>query len=150
MNGAVSNVSLTPSAIAVLGHELRTGGYDVVHVHEPNAPVVSWYAVEASRTPVVGTFHAYATSLVSNGLAANFVGARRLYAKLAARIAVSEAAAWTARRFYGGRYRIVPNGVELSAARPSPRNGDGPLDLLFVGRPEGRKGLPILLRAFEA
>ena len=29
------------------------------------------------------------------------------------RIAVSEAAAWTARRFYGGRYRIVPNGVHL-------------------------------------
>ena len=96
MNGAVSNLSVSSTAIAVLGHELRTSGFDVVHVHEPNAPVVSWYAVEAARCPVVGTFHAYSTSLFSNGLAANVLGARRLYSKLHARIAVSEAARWTA------------------------------------------------------
>jgi phosphatidylinositol alpha-mannosyltransferase len=150
MNGAVSNLGITAGAVSVLGHELRTGAYDLVHVHEPNAPFVSWYAVEAARAPVVGTFHAYSTSRIPNGFAANVAGARRLYGKLAARIAVSEAAAWTARRFYGGRYRIVPNGVDLGAARPTARNGSGPLKLLFVGRGEGRKGLPILLRAFEA
>jgi len=74
------------------------------------------------------------------------------------RIAVSEAAAWTARRFYGGRYRIVPNGVHLGAAgevdpeteqldAPQP---DGPLRILFIGQAVERKGLPVLLRAFEA
>ena len=121
----------------------------MVHVHEPNVPAVSWFAVEASRVPIVGTFHTYSTSRVVNGIAANIVGARRLYGKLSARIAVSEAAAWTARRFYGGRYRIVPNGVDLAAARPAPTTGDD-LEILFIGRAEGRKGLPILLRAFEA
>ena len=40
MNGAVSNLSSSPEAIRMLGRELRNGGYDVVHVHEPNAPVV--------------------------------------------------------------------------------------------------------------
>jgi phosphatidyl-myo-inositol alpha-mannosyltransferase len=150
MNGAVSNLALTPTAVGVLGHELRTGGYDVAHVHEPNAPAVSWYAAEASPVPTVGTFHTYSTSRLANGLAANFVGARRLYAKLAARIAVSEAARWTAERFYGGRYRVIPNGVDLDAARTAGERGDGPLRLLFVGRAEGRKGLPILLRSFEA
>jgi phosphatidylinositol alpha-mannosyltransferase len=150
MNGAVSNVSLNSAALAVLGHELRTGGYDVVHVHEPNVPVVSWCAVEWARAPVVGTFHTYSTSFLANAVAANVAGARRLYAKLSARIAVSEAAAWTARRFYGGHYRIVPNGVDLSAARPAAPARDGELRLLFVGRAEGRKGLPVLLRAFEA
>ncbi len=152
MNGAVSNLSGFPAAIAVLGHELRHGGYDVVHVHEPNAPVASWYAVEASRAPVVGTFHTYSTGRLVSGIAANVIGARRLYSKLSARIAVSEAARWTAERFYGGRYRIVPNGVDLSLARPDPlRPRDGEeLKLLFVGRAEDRKGLPILLRAFEA
>ena len=100
--------------------------------------------------PVVGTFHTYSTGLVTNGLAANIIGARRLYSKLSARIAVSEAARWTAERFYGGRYTLVPNGVDLAAARPTARPGDGPLRLLFVGRAEARKGLPVLLRAFEA
>jgi phosphatidylinositol alpha-mannosyltransferase len=150
MNGAVSNLSFSTGAVSVLGHELRTGGYDVVHVHEPNAPVVGWYAAEASRAPTVATFHAYSTSLLPNGFAANVAGVRRLYGKLSARIAVSAAARWTAQRFYGGRYRIVPNGVDLSAARPDPDRPRKELHLLFVGRAEERKGLPVLLRAFEA
>ena len=150
MNGAVSNLSVGSSGLSVLGPELRHGGYDVVHVMEPNVPLISWCTLEWSRAPVVGTFHTYSTSRVSNGIAANFLGARRLYRKLSARIAVSEAAAWTARRFYGGRYRIVPNGVDLAAARPAHREPDGELRLLFVGRAEERKGLPVLLRAFEA
>src|SRR3954469_9678865 len=150
MNGAVSNLPYGPDTISVLGHELRTGGYDVVHIHEPNAPVASWYAAENAPMPSVATFHTYSTGRLTNGLAANFFGARRFYNKLAARIAVSEAAAWTAQRFYGGRYRVVPNGVDLDAAQPAERRPGGPLHLLLVGRAEERKGLPILLRAFEA
>src|SRR5204862_6281234 len=61
-NGAVSNLAITPFAVSVLGRELRHGGYDVIHVHEPNAPIVSWFATEAARVPLVGTFHAYSTS----------------------------------------------------------------------------------------
>ena len=63
---------------------------------------------------------------------------------------MSEAARWTAQRYYGGRYRIVPNGVDLSAARPDHLRPNEELQILFVGRAEERKGLPVLLRAFEA
>jgi phosphatidylinositol alpha-mannosyltransferase len=150
MNGAVSNLSFFPEAAAAIGRELRHGGYDVVHVHEPNAFAVSPFAVEAARVPVVATFHTYSTSWFPNTFAANVAGFRRIYAKIAQRIAVSEAAEWTARRYYGGRYRIVPNGVDLSAARPDHSRPHDTLELLFVGRAEGRKGLPVLLRAFEA
>ncbi len=151
MNGAVTNLSgPLGETIGALRRELRSGDYDLVHVHEPNVPVVSWYATEAARVPVVGTFHTYSTSVAVGKVTANFIGARRLYSKLSARIAVSEAARWTAQRFYGGRYRIVPNGVDLSAARPDHLRPNEELKLLFVGRAEERKGLPVLLRAFEA
>jgi hypothetical protein len=36
------------------------------------------------------------------------------------RIAVSEAAAWTGERFFGGHYRIIPNGVHVPDATPEP------------------------------
>jgi phosphatidylinositol alpha-mannosyltransferase len=150
MNGAVSNLAVFPESVAILGKELRNGGYDIVHVHEPNAPYPSWYATEAARQPTVATFHTYSTSWLVGNFTANVAGARRLYSKLSARIAVSEAAEWTARRFYGGRYSLVPNGVDLSAARPDPSRPHEQLHILFVGRAEGRKGLPVLLRAFEA
>jgi phosphatidyl-myo-inositol alpha-mannosyltransferase len=150
MNGAVSNLATFPKTVGLLGRELRHGGYDLVHVHEPNAPYMSWYATEAARVPVVATFHTYSTGKIVNRFAASFIGARRLYAKLSARIAVSEAAQWTAQRYYGGRYRIVPNGVDLSAARPDGSRPHENLRIVFVGRSEERKGLPVLLRAFEA
>ena len=38
-----------------------------------------------------------------------------------ARIAVSEAAAWTGRRWFGGEYTIVPNGVDVDAAPQGPK-----------------------------
>ncbi len=150
MNGAVSNLATFPKSVGLLGRQLRHGGYDIVHVHEPNAPYLSWYATEASRAPVVATFHTYSTAGLVNRFAASFIGARRLYSKLSARIAVSEAAQWTAQRYYGGRYRIVPNGVDLSAARPDGERPNDSLRIVFVGRAEERKGLPVLLRAFEA
>ncbi|CAA9512077.1 MAG: hypothetical protein AVDCRST_MAG17-2061 [uncultured Solirubrobacterales bacterium] len=152
-NGARSNLALTPQSVARLARELRRGRYDVAHVHEPNAPLVSWFAIELARVPLVGTFHAYSTSRPVNLVTANVLGARRLYNRLSVRIAVSEAARWTAERFYGGRYRVVPNGVDLSAATRAaarPCAGRGPLRLLYLGRAEERKGLPVLLRAFEA
>src|SRR5215204_4781430 len=151
-NGAVSNLAGTPSAVAKLRRELRAGQFDVVHVHEPVAPVVGWDALTSADAPVVGTFHCYSESRPPHAVAA-LMGARRKLNRLAVRIAVSDAAAWTGRRFYGGEYRIVPNGVAVPAGgAPAPRRRapDEPLEIVFVGQAVDRKGLAVLLRAFEA
>jgi phosphatidyl-myo-inositol alpha-mannosyltransferase len=145
-NGAVSNISITPFALATAQHELRTGGYDVLHVHEPISPIPPWVITDFTRLPVVGTFHTYNENKLSNG-AARLLGAGRMFNRLHVRIAVSEASAWTARRFFGGHYTVIPNGVELrGAGRPQGER----LRILFVGQAVERKGLPLLLRAFEA
>ena len=149
-NGAVSNLSITPYGVATMHRELRTGGYDVVHIHEPVAPVTGWVSADHTRLPLVGTFHSFSESRFSNGVA-NLIGARRVLNHLHVRIAVSEAAAWTGRRFFGGRYRVIPNGVDVPAVPPA--RSAAPcerLRIVFVGQAVERKGLPVLLRAFEA
>jgi phosphatidyl-myo-inositol alpha-mannosyltransferase len=148
-NGAVSNLSIFPDGVNTMRRELKAGRFDVVHVHEPVAPMLSWDACSFDAAPVVGTFHAYSTKPVPNRIG-NLMGARRKFNQLHARIAVSEAAAWTGRRWFGGSYEVIPNGVDVAAA-PPPAAPDGDrLRVLFVGRAEERKGLPVLLSAFEA
>jgi phosphatidylinositol alpha-mannosyltransferase len=164
-NGAVSNMALTPAAVSALRHELREGGYDVAHIHEPIVPTVGWDALGSARElPLVGTFHTYSENQITNGLIGVGFGGRRRMNRLHVRIAVSETAAWTARRFFGGRYRIVPNGVRIPtqselalAGGAGATDGLGPeaspraeLRILFIGQAVERKGLPVLLRAFEA
>ena len=147
-NGAVSNVNGTPSALARLRHELRTGEYDVIHVHSPDAPWISWDAVMSPDAPVVATFHAYSASRLAL-VGSNLVGATRRFNRINARIAVSEAAAWTGKRFWGGHYTVIPNGVHVPDELP-PKPDDDVLEIAFVGQAVERKGLPVLLRAFEA
>jgi phosphatidylinositol alpha-mannosyltransferase len=151
-NQAVSNISITGYALAMAQQELRTGRYDVVHVHEPLAPLAPWVITDRTDLPLVGTFHTYNENRVSNGIA-NVLGARRMLNRLHVRIAVSEAAAWTGRRFFGGHYRVIPNGVHVDAERAALgalRPQDEKLRIAFVGQAVERKGLPLLLRAFEA
>jgi phosphatidyl-myo-inositol alpha-mannosyltransferase len=151
-NGAVSNLSITPYGISSMHHELRTGGYDVVHIHEPVAPLTGWVAADSTRLPIVGTFHSYSNKRLPNGIAI-VLGARRVLNRLQVRIAVSEAAAWTGRRWFGGHYRVIPNGVHVdpqSAALAAARAAGDGLRIAFVGQAVERKGLPMLLRAFEA
>jgi len=150
VNGSVGNLAPFPAGgVLAPRREVRRGEFDVIHVHEPLAPLVGWNATLGARTPVVGTFHAYSTKPVPNYIA-NGVGARRMFNRLSARIAVSEAAAWTGRRWYGGDYTIIPNGVDIETAPAAPSASGEELRVLFVGRPEERKGLPILLTAFGA
>jgi phosphatidylinositol alpha-mannosyltransferase len=159
-NGAVSNLTGTPHSVFAIRGALRSGGYDVAHIHEPIVPLIGFDALMSSgELPLVGTFHTYSTNPISNGIGAIAMGGRRRMNRLHARIAVSEAAAWTAKRFYGGHYRIVPNGVFVpdrvlppTAADRSlvEQASDEPLRILFVGQAVERKGLPVLLRAFEA
>ena len=144
-NGSVQRVALSPRSVLRTARALGRG-YDVVHVHEPMLPSVGLTALAAARAPVVGTFHMFRQALLWYSVFRPVVrGAAR---RLDARIAVSEAARDYAARALPGEYTVIPNGIDFEAlaAVPNERRGGR---ILFVGRPEPRKGLPVLLEAFR-
>jgi phosphatidylinositol alpha-mannosyltransferase len=70
--------------------------------------------------------------------------------RLDARIAVSETAATSMRKHFGGEYRVLPNGVDVSgfqAGTPISRYDDEKFNLLFVGRLDPRNGLDDMIAA---
>lgn len=148
---SVARIALSPFLGRRISKVLREGRYDVVHIHEPLTPMLPLEFLRRSRSLTVGTFHASH----DNGSLGYFLARpllRRYLPRLHGKIAVSPAAARLVLRYFPGNYEIIPNGIDvarfrLPAARPPDLQGKEPY-ILFVGRFEERKGLPILLQAF--
>ena len=143
-NGTITRVALSPAALVRTVRAVRTRGYDLVHLHEPMLPHVCLGALQSARVPVVGTFHMLNVSERWYRLFGPVV--RQAARRLRARIAVSEAAREFVSRFLPGDYWLIPNGIDASECTRAATGEGG--RLLFVGRPEPRKGLPVLLEAF--
>jgi phosphatidyl-myo-inositol alpha-mannosyltransferase len=141
-NSSLPNIILGPRAVGRLKRVLERERFDLLHVHEPLTPVLSIGALALTRSPVVATFHA------SGDLGWAKLGMPLwgfLLDRIDARIAVSEQARAAASSYAPGAYSVIPNGVLIpSAADPADREHR----ILFVGRQEARKGLPVLLRAW--
>ena len=151
VGGARARVSfnwMSPRARQMLAEQ----DFDVMHAHEPLMPLVPYHLFRYSKAVKVGTFHAASESKL------HFYGVtgpltRVNFDKLDERIAVSPAAVKHIRRFYpDAEYTIIPNGIEYEhfrqPAEPFPEFMDGKKNILFLGRPERRKGLPFLLKAY--
>jgi phosphatidylinositol alpha-mannosyltransferase len=141
-NASLPNIILGPRSVLRIRRALERERFDLLHVHEPMTPVLSIGALALTRIPVVATFHA------SGELGWTTFGMPLwgfLLDRIDARIAVSEQAQATAERYSPGEYEVIPNGVLIPPeADPSGREHR----ILFVGRQEARKGLPVMLRAW--
>jgi phosphatidylinositol alpha-mannosyltransferase len=141
-NASLPNIILGPRSVRRVKRALERERFDLIHVHEPLTPVLAIGALAMARSPVVATFHA-SGELGWAKLGMPVWGF--LLDRIDVRIAVSEQAKATARRYAPGDYRVIPNGVLIPPqADPSGREHR----ILFVGRQEARKGLPVLLQAW--
>ena len=146
-NGSVARIAFGPKTFRVVRDFLRAGDFDVLHLHEPNAPSYSLAALIVARGPVVATYHASAVSSTLLKLARPFL--RPALEKIDAGISVSEMSRrWQVEQL-GGDPLLSPNGVESARFRDAQRHSDsGPVNIVFLGRlDEPRKGLDVFLDA---
>jgi phosphatidylinositol alpha-mannosyltransferase len=145
-NGSVAPVSLSPLAARRVERFARHHRADIVHLHEPLAPLLGYGCVVAKPAPLVGTFHRAGDSAGYRALRPLTGWAGR---RLDVACAVSEEARRTAETAVGGSFEVLFNGVELERfadADPVPTDRT---TVLFLGRHEERKGLAVLLEAME-
>ncbi len=151
-NGSIARLTFSPTMQRAIKRELAEGGgFDVVHIHEPMAPVLPLQVLRLSKAVNVGTFHA--TRRTSTVYRAYKPLLARFHRRLDGKIAVSSAARDFVWRAFPGEYRIIPNGIDQEwfgeRAEPIPELANGRPSIMFLGRLEKRKGLPALIDAME-
>jgi phosphatidylinositol alpha-mannosyltransferase len=150
VSGSVARISFSwksPAAKKLLA----VSDFDVMHAHEPLMPLVPYHLFRYSNAAKIGTFHAAKDGGNRFYTMTKFLS-RMNFRKLEGKIAVSPAAVRLITRYYPGYYNVIPNGIEYEhfahKHEPLPEFMDGRFNILFVGRPEKRKGLRYLLRAY--
>ena len=153
LNGGVASLGLPLDVMSRLEKLMLGADFDLVHVHEPLAPSLSFTAVREARSPVVATFH-----LTPVGVAAYELGQAvvdRFFLRLDARVVTFPAGREMMDDLYPADYevvscgtRIVPLGLDqpYGVRRPSATNPFG----LYVYRGDGRRSFRALLRALLA
>ncbi|WP_282781474.1 glycosyltransferase family 4 protein [Nocardia sp. CC201C] len=148
-NGSVARLSFGPTAYTRIRRWIAENDFDVLHIHEPNAPSLSMLALKIAEGPIVATFH---TSTTKSLVLSTFQGVLRPYhEKISGRIAVSELARRWQVEALGGDAVEIPNGVDVPAFAHAPLLDGYPRPggtVLFLGRyDEPRKGMEVLLGA---
>jgi phosphatidyl-myo-inositol alpha-mannosyltransferase len=146
-NGSLSNIVLTPRSMLRIRHAFERERFDVLHVHEPIVPMISVFSLAAAppECPIVSTSHVAGDTMRWYRPALSFWGF--LMERIDYRIAVSDRARKAAEAHIGGPIEVIPNGVVLP---PEADPGERLRHVVFIGRNEPRKGLPVLFQAWPS
>ncbi len=123
LNGGVASLGLPVDVTSRLEKLMIGGGFDLVHVHEPLAPSLSFTALREARSPVVGSFH-----LTPVGVAAYEMGQsvlERFFSRLDARVVTFPHGRTLMDELYPGEYQVVSCGTSLSLEALAPSVGAG-------------------------
>ncbi|MGB2920459.1 MAG: glycosyltransferase family 4 protein [Mycobacterium sp.] len=151
-NGSVARLRFGPATHRRVKKWLQQGEFDVLHLHEPNAPSLSMLALNVAEGPIVATFHTSTTKSLTLSVFEPFL--RPMHEKIVGRIAVSDLARRWQMEALGSDAVEIPNGVDVGSFATAPRLPGYPRagkTVLFLGRfDEPRKGMAVLLGALPA
>ena len=146
-NGSRAPLTLSPLATRRAWFAVEQFKPDVVHLHEPFAPMIGWGTLRTHRAPSVATFHRS-----GDGPALRLTKPLlRAFAKdVDVAVAVSESAATTVEHACGLAPVVLYNGFEVDRYVTTPRDRAGETVLVVLGRLESRKGTASALSAVRA
>lgn len=151
-NGSVARLRFGPATHRMVKRWIAGGDFDVLHLHEPNAPSLSLLALMVAEGPIVATFHTSTTKSLALGVFQSLL--RPYNEKIVGRIAVSDLARRWQMEALGSDAVQIPNGVDVASfasAPPLPGYPRPGKTVLFLGRfDEPRKGMAVLLGALPA
>lgn len=130
---------------------LRDWGADVVHLHTPWTPLLVWQVWRALRLPTLTTIHATLPAPDGRGLVDRYIrrAARHFVIRSQAVTVPSSAPLPLLKALVPDLpVSILPPAVDLSSWRPGPKT-DGRIQALFLGRLEARKGVNVMLAAWQ-
>src|SRR5246500_4874228 len=148
-NGSVARLRFGPATHRKVKRWLADGNFDVLHIHEPNAPSLSMLALGVAEGPIVATFHTSTTKSLTLSVFQGIL--RPFHEKIVGRIAVSDLARRWQMEALGSDAVEIPNGVDVASFANAPLLDGYPRagkSVLFLGRfDEPRKGMDVLLGA---
>jgi phosphatidylinositol alpha-mannosyltransferase len=149
--GTFTQATIGPVSAYRFHRALRRGQFDLLNIHGPCDPGLSFCALSMFPGPKVLTLHnaVFRDAAWRHRIAPYY---RWLFRRAAAVIAVSEATAQIWKRYADFEATIIPNGVDVAAWRASPSaryRRPGTRNIVYLGRLESRNGPEVAIEAFN-
>jgi predicted metal-dependent phosphoesterase TrpH/glycosyltransferase involved in cell wall biosynthesis len=147
LNGSVANLGLPVDITSRLEKLMLGADFDLVHVHEPLAPSLSFTALRETRSPVVATFHLTPVAVAAYELGESVL--ERFFRRLDGRVVTFADGRRMLEDIYPGEYECIPCGTSVrpvDGGAPG-RGGTSHRFGLYVYRGDSRRSLRALLRA---
>lgn len=144
---SMANLALPQEVTQQLDDLLGREQFDVLHLHEPYPPSLSFSALRYAHSPAVATFHTPGDRFLSYQLMRPVV--ERFFSRLDGRICTSQNTRRIVSSYFPGDYEVIGVGVDTGKLHPQGAGArERPL-VVFAAWSEPRKGFALLVRVLR-
>ncbi len=144
---SLANLALPLEVTEQLNELLEDERFDILHVHEPYPPSLSFTALRLTHCPTVATFHTSGERFLSYQLMRPVV--ERFFARLDGRICTSHNTRRMVSSYFPGQYSVIGGGVDTSVFSPPESFDESEPRVIFAAWSDPRKGLGLLARTIR-
>ncbi|MHB1003110.1 MAG: glycosyltransferase [Thermoleophilia bacterium] len=144
---SMANLALPQEVTLQLDRLLAEERFDILHLHEPYPPSLSFTALRYAHSPAVATFHTSGERFLSYQLMRPVV--ERFFSRLDGRICTSQNTRRIVSSYFPGDYEVIGVGVDDERFRPCEDGSRGRPLVVFAAWSEPRKSFALLARVLR-